>query len=80
MPRFSHHMSNVSAAATVHGMSAIENCIRAYERNGADRLECLQEAKADLLTWMTDIDRAIGAETATHPQVLAAIDDAIGAA
>lgn len=79
MPRFSQHMCSVSAAATVHGMSAIEACIKAYERTGEARLECLQETKADLLTWMADIDRAIGAETATHPQVLAAIDDAIGA-
>lgn len=66
MRHFTQHMSVVVAAATVNGMEAIANCIKAYERTGEARRECLHEAKSDLLTWLSDIDRAIGAEIAAH--------------
>lgn len=63
MHRFSPLMSTVVAAATVNGMEAIANCIKAYERTGADRLECLREARDDLDQWFADIDAAIAAES-----------------
>lgn len=61
--RFNQALSTVTAAATVNGMEAIASCIKAYERTGESRLECLQDALADLETWRADIEAAITATT-----------------
>ena len=67
MRRFSPIMSTLVAAATVNGMEAIANCIKAQERVGSDRMECLQEVKGDLETWLADLNKAIEAERAKVP-------------
>lgn len=64
MIRFSPVLSTLVAAATVNGMEAIANCIKAQERDGEARMECLQEVKTDLEAWMADLNKAIEAEAA----------------
>ena len=64
---FSPVMSTLVAAASVNGMEAIANCIKAYERSGESRMECLTEARRDLREWMADLEKAIEAEAAKVP-------------
>lgn len=67
MTRFRQHMSKVVAAATVNGMEAITEIIRASERDGSACLESLHTAKEDLLDLLTDLDAAIATEIAARP-------------
>lgn len=67
MSRFTKHMSKVLSAASVNGADAIVECVKADEREGAARIECLHSAKEQLLEWLTDIDRALAIETAAKP-------------
>lgn len=67
MNRFSPTMSTLVAAATVNGTEAMTNCVKAYERSGEARMECLREAKTDLETWLADLNKAIEAEAARVP-------------
>lgn len=67
MQRFTEHMSKVLAAASVNGAEAIIESVKASEREGANRIECLHTAKEQLLEWLGDIDRALAIETGAKP-------------
>lgn len=76
--RFSHTMSQLLAAATVNGTEAIVSCVKANERDGEDRLECLMEAKGDLEAFLADLNRAIAVESSTPADAAQAIDAVLG--
>lgn len=59
MKTFTPTMSTALAAATVNGTEAMVCVVKASERAGVERLECLHEAKENLLEWLRDVDAAI---------------------
>jgi hypothetical protein len=64
---FRKHISTAKAAASVHGVSAIENTLSAsFATNTAARLEYLRDARADAEEILKDVNAAIAIEEAVE--------------